>query len=183
MDNYLICNLTNLKMRILITGFVVFVIWCFISSWLYNDKLLPMMKKPITVQTLPDSQTNVADSLAKLYSAMPKELMIYFDFDDVIFKTDLQTDNRISEIKNWLDKYPLSNLTVTGHTDMVGTPEYNQTLGLQRAKEVQKYLEEKGIPSERIIAISKGEEQPLGDYLSQEGRAMNRRTEISIKMQ
>ena len=183
MNNYLICNLTNLKMRILITGFVVFVIWSFISAWLYNDILLPVMKKPDPVQTFPETQTNVADSLANIYSAMPKDLMIYFDFDKINFKTDPQTDNRIGEIMTWLDKYPLSILSVTGHTDMVGTQDYNQALGLKRAQIIQKYLEDKGIPSARIITSSKGEEQPLGDYITREGRAMNRRTEISIKMQ
>jgi outer membrane protein OmpA-like peptidoglycan-associated protein len=170
-------------MRILITGFVVFVIWCFFSAWLYNDILRPAMKKPVPVQTFPESQTNVADSLANLYSAMPKDLMIYFEFDKTKFNTDPQTENRIVEIKNWLDKYPLSTLSVTGHTDMVGTQEYNQALGLKRAQIVQKYLEEKGISLTRITASSKGEEQPVGDYLTPEGRAMNRRTEISIKMQ
>ena len=170
-------------MRILIAGFVVFVIWSIISAWLYNDKLLPAIKKPVPVQTIPESQTNMADSLAKLYASMPKELMIYFEFDKTNFKTDPQTDNRISEVKSWLDKYPSSTLAVTGHTDLVGTEEYNQALGLKRAETIQKYLIEKGISSTRIIISSKGETDPVGDYLTEEGRAMNRRTEISIKMQ
>jgi outer membrane protein OmpA-like peptidoglycan-associated protein len=80
-----------------------------------------------------------------------------------------------------LDKYPESVLTVTGHTDLVGTKDYNQDLGLKRAQLIQKYLEEKGILSTRIITSSKGKDQPLGDYLTEEGRAKNRRTEISIK--
>jgi OOP family OmpA-OmpF porin len=114
---------------------------------------------------------------------MPKVLMIYFEFDNAKFKADPQTDISIAEFKNWLDKYPVSILSVTGHTDLVGTPDYNQALGLRRAQIVQKYLEDKGIPSTRIISDSKGEDQPLGDYLTEEGRAKNRRTEISIKIQ
>ena len=168
-------------MRILIIGFAVFVIWSFFSTWLYVDKILPRMKRPAAIQTIPEPKTNAADSLAKLYASMPKELMIYFEFDKVKFKTDPQTDISIAEFKSWLDKYPVSILSVTGHTDLVGTPEYNRTLGLMRAKIIQKFLEEKGIPSARILIDSKGEDQPLGDYLTEKGRAMNRRAEISIK--
>jgi len=170
-------------MRILIAGFVVFVIWCFVSAWLYNDKLLPVLKSPAPIQTIPDSKTNAADSLAQIYASMPKELMIYFEFDKVKFKSDPLIDTRISEFKGWLEKYPSSFLPVTGHTDLVGTPEYNQALGLERAQVIQKYLEDKGIPPSRIIAASKGEDEPTADYLTDEGRAKNRRTQISIKMQ
>lgn len=169
-------------MRIIITGFVVFVIWCFISAWLYNDKLLPAMKKPVTVQTIPESQTNAADSLMKLKESMPKDLLIYFEFNDVKFKTDPQTNIRMAEFKTCLDKYSRSMLSVTGNTDLVGTTEYNKALGLKRALVVGKYLEEKGINSGRIIIESQGESNPIADYLTQEGRAKNRRTEISIKM-
>jgi len=170
-------------MRILITGFVVFVIWCFISAWLYNDKVLPAMRKPEPVQQIHEEQTNVSDSLAHILASMPKTLMIYFEFDKAEFKMDSRIDNSITEIKNWLDKYPSSIILVTGHADLVGTSEYNNALGLRRALSVSKVLEEKGILSGRISSDSKGSDQPLGDYLSEEGRAKNRRTEISIKMQ
>jgi outer membrane protein OmpA-like peptidoglycan-associated protein len=170
-------------MRILITGFVIFVIWCFISSWLYNDKLLPVMKKPVPLQTFPELQSNTADSLAKLKASMPGGLLIYFEFNDVKFKTDPQTDNLIAEFKTWLDKYSASMLSVTGNTDLVGSADYNKALGLKRAQVVGKYLEEKGINSGRIIMESLGESKPVADYLTAEGRAKNRRTEISIKMQ
>jgi OOP family OmpA-OmpF porin len=121
--------------------------------------------------------------MAQIRASMPKTLMIYFEFDKVKFKTDPQTEMSITGIKNWLGKYPESTITVTGHTDLVGTPEYNQELGLRRARVIQEYLTAQGLPPEKITAISKGETQPIGDYLTEEGRAMNRRTEISIKMQ
>ena len=110
-------------MRILITGFVFFVIWSFISSWLYNDKLLPVMRKPIAVITIPETPTHEADSLMKLKASMPKNLLIYFEFNESKFKPDPQTDNSVSEFKAWLEKYPQSMLSVTGHTDLVGTAE------------------------------------------------------------
>lgn len=170
-------------MRILITGFVLFVIWCFVSAWLYNDILLPAIRKPVTVQTIPQAQTHEADSLMKLKASMPKNLLIYFEFNGSKFKPDLQTDNSISQFKAWLEKYPQSMLAVTGHTDLVGTAEYNYKLGLKRAQVVGEYLEKQGITPGRMTTDSKGSAEPAADYLTAEGRAKNRRTEISIKMQ
>jgi len=170
-------------MRILITGFVIFVIWCFISAWLYNDKLLPALNKTVTVQTIPEKQSSEADSLMKLKASMPENLMIYFEFNGTKFNTDPQTEKSVADFKTWLDRYTGSVLAVTGNTDLVGTTEYNNVLGMKRALVVCRYLEGKGINSARIKPESMGENNPKADYLTEEGRAKNRRTEISIKMQ
>ena len=168
-------------MRILITGLVVFVIWSFFSMWLYVDILRPAAKMKPVVQPVQESQSREADSLMKIYASMPKDLLIFFEFDKSMLKTDPQTDSRVAEFKAWLEKYPMSMLTVTGNTDFIGTNEYNMKLGLERAKIVQKYLEEKGIPANKIITGSDGEEKPIADHISSAGRAKNRRTEVSIK--
>jgi OOP family OmpA-OmpF porin len=170
-------------MRILTSGFVLFVIWCFVSAWLYNDILLPAMREPVTLQTTPETPTHEADSLIQLKASMPENLLIYFEFDGTKFKPDPQTDNSVSKIKAWLDKYPQSKLQITGHTDLVGTDEYNYKLGLKRAQVVETYIESMGIDPKRIVTDSKGEKEPAASYITAEGRAKNRRTEISIKMQ
>ncbi len=170
-------------MRILVAGAVLLVIWCIFSAWLYNDKLLPVLKKPPQVQAISETQSSSSDSLMKIKASMPKTLKIYFDFDKSKFTSDQQTDNSISSFKAWFDKYPGATLSVVGHTDLVGTEDYNYNLGLERAKEVGKYLENQGINASRMIISSKGETEPAADYLTKEGRAENRRTEISIKIQ
>ena len=170
-------------MKILITGFVLLVIWCFISAWLYNDKLIPSMKKPVLIETIPEKQTNEADSLIKLKASMPENLIIYFYFDKSKFKSDPQIANSIIPFKAWLDKYSGAMLSVIGHTDLVGTIDYNYNLGLKRAQIGEKYLENQGINANRMITESKGKTEPAADYLTEEGRAKNRRTVISIKMQ
>ncbi len=170
-------------MRILIIGGIAFVIWCFVSAWLYNDHLLPALKKPAPVVTVEDKAAREADSLMKLKEMMPKDLLIYFEFNKTKFKTDSQTDSRVAEFKAWLDKYPGSMLYVTGHTDLVGTPEYNQALGLKRAEVVGKYLESQGINAGKIRKESMGESKPVAGYITKEERAKNRRTEIIIKIQ
>jgi OmpA-OmpF porin, OOP family len=169
-------------MRILITGFVAFVIWCVFSAWLYNDHLLPALKKPAPVVTVPDKQTREADSLRKLKEMMPQSLTICFKFDDTKFKADPQYDNSIAEFKAWLDKYPTHRLSVVGHTDLVGTAEYNADLGLKRAQAVAKYLEEKGINAGRMDIGTAGKSQPVAGYITEEERAKNRRTEVTIKL-
>jgi outer membrane protein OmpA-like peptidoglycan-associated protein len=169
-------------MRILITGVIAFVIWCFISAWLYNDKLLPFPQKQVPVLTAPENQTNEADSLMKLKASMPKDLMIYFEFNDAKFKPDPQYDKSIADFKAWLNKYPGSMVSVTGLTDLVGTPEYNQELGLKRALVVGKYLEAQGITADRIMTESLGESKAGENYITKEGRAKSRRAEITIKM-
>jgi outer membrane protein OmpA-like peptidoglycan-associated protein len=169
-------------MRILITGAVLFVIWAFFSSWMYNDVLLPVINKPVAAQTIPAPPDPVADSLAKIIASMPKPIMIFFDFDKTKFKTDPQTESRIAEFKTWLEKYPGSMLSVTGHADIVGTSEYNQDLAFQRAQVIVKYLEARGVKTDRITTESKGETESAVDYITSEGRAKNRNTVISIKM-
>ena len=168
-------------MRILITGFILLVVWSFFSMWLYVDILKPMTKKIVIVQPVPEIQTREADSLKRFYASMPKDLMIYFEFDNSKFKPDPQTDSSIAEFKKWLDKYPEYKLTVTGHTDFIGTSAYNLDLGLKRAKIVEKYIETRGIAPEKIVIASRGKEQQIADLITSAGRAMNRRTELSIK--
>ena len=170
-------------MRIHITGFVIWVIWCFFAAWIYNDYLIPAMKKPAPEITVPVVQNAEADSLAKLRASMPKDLLIWFEFNDSKFEPDPQTAASVAEFKAWLDKYPQSMIQVTGHSDLVGTDEFNFELGLKRAQIVGKYLESQGISPERMKAESMGEKAPREDYLTEEGRAKNRRTEVTIKMQ
>lgn len=168
-------------MRILITGLTAFVIWGIFSTWLYVDILKPGLKKPVIQAVQPQPANSVADSLAEIYALMPKDLLICFDFNKAKFDADPQIVAGLSEFRSWLDKYPGSKLLITGYTDLVGTPEYNHDLGLKRAEVVQKYLESIGFPASRMIITSKGENDPIADYITPEGRAKNRRTQISIE--
>ncbi len=164
-------------MRILITGLIALIIWSFFSMWLYVDVLKPATKKQAVIQPVVESQTAEADSLMKLYASMPKDLMIYFEFDKSKFEPDQQTDSNIAEFMKWMNEHPGYMLRVTGHADFIGTPEYNQQLGMERAQVVTKYLETKGIPAERIFTESKGSQQPVAKTWE---RTKNRRTEIAI---
>jgi len=168
-------------MRILTIGGVAFIIWAFFSTWLFVDVLKPALKKPVETVTVPETTDNVADSLARIYALMPKDFVIWHDFDKARLVPDPLLETSLAGFKDWLDKYPESMLLVTGHTDLVGTPEYNQALGLERANAAGKYLESKGFPASRMIIGSKGEQEPATGYITADDRAKNRRTVISIK--
>ena len=169
-------------MRIHITGFVIWVIWCFFAAWIYNDYLVPILKAPVPVVTEAVVRDTAADSLAKLKASLPPDLLIFFEFNNAEFKTDPQTEKSISDFRGWLDKYPQWTLEVTGHSDLVGTEEFNQELGMKRALAVGKYLETLGIPASRIETVSKGESEPAASYITDEGRSKNRRTVVTIKI-
>ena len=69
-------------------------------------------------------------------------------------------------------------LEVQGHTDIVGTEDYNQKLSEDRAHSVTDYFESKGVPAERLRAIGFGTRMPLADNVTDAGRAKNRRVEL-----
>jgi outer membrane protein OmpA-like peptidoglycan-associated protein len=168
-------------MRILVTGITVFVIWSFFSVGMYVDVLRHAARQPVTEPAYPQSQITSADSLSELYAMMPPDITIYYEFDEIRFTPDPQLETNLAQFKSWLDRYPGSMLSVTGHTDLVGEQIYNRDLGLERARNVQKFLEGKGFPATRINAVSKGEDEPAAGYITTEGRAKNRRSVISIK--
>ena len=168
-------------MRVLISGFIVFVIWSIFSVWLYVERFMPVMDCPITVQSTSEIQTTLADSVIQPEALIPNDMLIYFDFDDASFKNDSIIDNSVIEFKEWLDKNSELMLTITGHSDNMGTLKYNQILGLERAQAVKNYFQSKYIDATKLIVAFEGESQPINDQTTEEGRAKNRRVVITIK--
>ena len=62
---------------------------------------------------------------------------------------------------DWLKKWPSAKITIEGHCDSRGTPEYNLALGERRAVAVREYLVNLGVPANRIEVVSKGKESPV----------------------
>jgi outer membrane protein OmpA-like peptidoglycan-associated protein len=86
----------------------------------------------------------------------------------------------LDKLKNILLKYPETNITVIGHTDSKGSDSYNQTLSENRATSVTGYLSQVGVSSSRLIAIGKGESDPIATNDTEEGASLNRRVEFVI---
>ena len=83
-------------------------------------------------------------------------------------------------LKEIMEKHPEVKVTVTGHTDNVGKASSNMTLSINRANNIKKMLVEKGIPANRITTVGKGQTEPAESNATPEGRAKNRRIEITI---
>ena len=104
---------------------------------------------------------------------------ITFAVDSAAVRPDLQRD--IRAVAGNLMQYPDSRIEVIGHTDNTGSAAYNQTLSQQRANSVAAVLMGAGVPSGRIVAYGRGEDQPIASNLTPQGRAQNRRVEIVIR--
>jgi outer membrane protein OmpA-like peptidoglycan-associated protein len=79
-----------------------------------------------------------------------------------------------------LKKYNKTVVEVAGHTDSVGSEAYNQTLSEQRAQSVASYLKGQDIDPQRLIVIGYGETRPITGNETAEGRALNRRVELTL---
>jgi outer membrane protein OmpA-like peptidoglycan-associated protein len=86
----------------------------------------------------------------------------------------------LKSVAKVLAEYENTLVTISGHTDSSGSEEYNQLLSEQRATAVANIVLEEGIVVERIAAIGMGESTPIADNGSAEGRAENRRVEITL---
>jgi OmpA-OmpF porin, OOP family len=70
--------------------------------------------------------------------------------------------------------------SIVGHTDSVGSEKSNEKLSLKRAEKVKSLLIEQGVEANRLSASGKGESSPIASNATKEGRAENRRIEVSL---
>lgn len=88
------------------------------------------------------------------------------------------TMNKLADV---MVRYGKTTLTVVGHTDDVGSNDYNQRLSERRAQSVAQYLETKQVNALRLAISGKGETQPIASNGTDGGRQANRRVEIYVE--
>ena len=87
----------------------------------------------------------------------------------------------VDEIALVISQHPeLKKVRIEGHTDNKGDPLRNLKLSQSRAEAVVKYLVGKGIAADRLDAAGFGEQRPLADNKTEDGRAQNRRVDITV---
>ena len=105
---------------------------------------------------------------------------VNFDFDKDTLRPDAEAI--LAEAVQILAKYPQLKVEVAGHTDSVGSEQYNQGLSERRARTVYNYLTSNGIDAGRLVGPNGfGESRPLDTNDTAEGRARNRRTELNVQ--
>ena len=86
----------------------------------------------------------------------------------------------LDNVAGTLQQYNQTIIEVAGHTDSVGTDSYNQQLSQQRAEAVANYLNSRGVMRDRMITVGAGETRPIASNDTEQGRAANRRVEITL---
>ena len=107
------------------------------------------------------------------------------NMSDVLFDTGESTlkpgaREKLAKISGIVVAHPGLKLEVEGHTDNVGTDEYNQTLSEQRASAVRTYLLQQGVRDSDVTARGFGKSRPITSNDTPSGRQLNRRVELVV---
>ena len=133
------------------------------------------IERTATEQKINGYQKDPEKSLAANTDQLPKVL---FDFDRAELKP--QYFSALDEAAVMLNRRPLMHAEIHGHTDDVGTEEYNQNLSMRRARTVEQYLVQKGIERDRLFPRGFGYRINAASNENDAGRALNRRVEILL---
>ncbi len=105
-------------------------------------------------------------------------LTLYINFESGKYAIKSESQSIIDELYKMLSSNPTLKIIIEGHTDNVGNSASNKTLSEHRATSVKTSLVNKGISADRIKSIGFGQEKPIADNSTEEGKAKNRRVEI-----
>jgi outer membrane protein OmpA-like peptidoglycan-associated protein len=103
---------------------------------------------------------------------------VLFDFNKYTLKPEAR--EKLSKVSGILLAYPSLALQVEGHTDNIGSDEYNQKLSEERARAVREYLVSQRVASSNVTAKGYGKSEPVADNSTSQGRAQNRRVELVV---
>jgi outer membrane protein OmpA-like peptidoglycan-associated protein len=172
-------------MKTLVTGFLIFVCWASLATWIYVCKIKGLCneKEAIAFSASLEGDTSMSDSLLitpEMEPVAPGILLVYFEFDKSTFVIDSLLSVFSDASISYTNSHTESSLIIIGHTDAIGSGDYNLDLGYRRAQSIKDYFVREGMADGKITIVSKGENEPADDNSTDEGRAKNRRASISI---
>ncbi|HAW94547.1 MULTISPECIES: OmpA family protein [unclassified Arsukibacterium] len=133
-----------------------------------------------SVATAADLRAQIAE-----LNARPTELGLVVTLGDMLFSTGqaelkASSSNHLLKLAGFLTAQPERTALIAGHTDNVGTAAFNQLLSQRRADAVKEFLVMQGVAGSRLSTIGNGLDMPLASNNTSEGRAQNRRVEVTI---
>ena len=148
------------------------------DDFIPKDKVL---MGPIEL-SLNEVSANAEAEIKALYDKIEEDpLVLYFNTAEASISLSSEQRQKVADIARYLDKVPDAQSEIIGYTDSEGKVSTNLRLGQERADFAKAYLVKNGIPEGRISTTSKGKQNPIASNDTEEGRAKNRRTVISIK--
>lgn len=149
-------------------------VWVLVNDSGGNCYSLYIVEKKAMVQEI--TANEMLDTLNK-----QGFIALYINFDTNKATIKPESQSIVDQIAKMLKDNPKLNVSIEGHTDSVGTPANNKILSKQRADAVVAALVKKGIDAKRLSAVGWGQDKPIADNRSEEGKAKNRRVEIVKK--
>ena len=117
----------------------------------------------------------IKDATAKPFRAS----RLYFPFRSKELKASSAVSDFFKEVVEWMKQSEDHTITLTGHTDDIGSKKANLALGIRRVMVVREMLIQMGAPFQQIDVISRGEDEPIANNKTEAGRLKNRRVEIA----
>lgn len=122
------------------------------------------------------SNATIVNTGNQLIVTLPQDIL--FATGDANLSGALRGD--LTALASSINSYPNTTVNVIGHADNTGSAAFNQDLSARRAQAVSSVMIQSGVAPSRIRSIGRGEDAPIATNLTPEGRALNRRVEITI---
>mgnify|MGYP000076200498 CR=1 FL=1 len=146
------------------------------DPWPINGELPSVLTKARTAEFMADM-----DKAMKTEKDAERVVLLkYVMYETGKSSLDALSRYQLNDVVKVLKDNPEMRIALRGHTDNTGGAEANMALSQSRAASAYQFLVGKGIPANRLVSMGFGETQPMGDNSTEDGRQMNRRTELKI---
>lgn len=149
--------------------------------WLLGHMRRPVVQTPAVGtanRAVPEANRTMPEAPRSMTVVIPKNVNLYFETGSSRLRPESHT--QLNDFAAALEKNPDAHVMISGYTDNVGNPATNQRLSQERAEAVKADLVHDGISADRLSVQGFGEESPVADNTTSDGRQMNRRVFVGV---
>ena len=149
----------------------------------------PYDEEPLPPLYDPSQQAEPIGPDVPAFARITLQAEVLFDFDKDVLKAEGKKILDVEVVEKMKTHPEVELVLITGHTDLIGTGQYNQNLSERRANRVKKYIASQGVAESRLHAVGKGETMPVVDCKGVRGKKLieclqpNRRVVVEIEAQ